>query len=378
MAKAPVDTIKYNIYADIVIDGVVEKPDVVGAIFGQSEGLLGEELELRELQKTGRIGRIEVNIETKAGKSKGEIIIPSSLGMVKTAIVGAAIENVTRVGPCNATIRIRNIEDARNVKRKQVIERAKELLKKIMNESVPETEKITEEVKKSVQMAEITTYKGLPAGPGIKDAESVILVEGRADVLNMLRCGIKNAVAIGGTNIPKAIIDLSKEKTTIAFVDGDRGGEIIMKELSQVADIDFVAQAPKGKEVEELGKKEIIMALRRKVPISQIKEQRGRIEEEAILKEEKKTEKLLNLLREVKGKLSARLYDENMELITEMEIKDLIDSLADVQPYAVVFDGIVTQRLIDVASETGVKYLVGVNRSSISNTKNVRVITEKK
>ncbi|MEA1925457.1 MAG: DNA primase DnaG [Candidatus Altiarchaeota archaeon] len=378
MAKAPVDTIKYNIYANIIIDGVVEKPDVVGAIFGQSEGLLGEDLELRELQKTGRIGRIEVDIETKSGKSKGEIIIPSGLGMVKTAIVGAAIENVNRVGPCNANIKIKNIEDARSVKRNKVVDRAKNLLKKIMDESVPNTEKITEEVRKSVQLAGITEYDGLPAGPGVVDADSVILVEGRADVLNLLRFGIKNAIAVGGTNVPPAVVKLAKEKTTIAFVDGDRGGGMILKELSQVADVDFIAEAPKGKEVEELGKKEVIMALRRKVPVSQMNNKNVVAHEKKRVEDRDRRNELMDFLKEVKGKLSARLYDKNLELITEMEIKDLIDSLADVQPYAVVFDGIVTQRLVDVAEDTGVKYLVGVNRSSISNIKKARILTEKK
>ena len=381
MAKVPADTIKYNIYADIVIDGVVEKPDVVGAIFGQSEGLLGEELELRELQKTGRIGRIEVEIETKAGKSIGKILVPSSLGMIETALIAAAIENVTRVGPCNAKVTVRKIEDARAAKRRAVIERAKELLKKMMEEAVPDTDKITEEVKKAVQMAEITSYKGLPAGPAVKTADTIILVEGRADVLNMLKAGIKNVIAVGGTNIPKQIIELSKERTTIAFVDGDRGGEMILKELMQVADIDYVAKAPKGKEVEELSKKEIILCLRRKVPVSQV----AKIfesEEEAYSEETEKRdlkkdkEKLLELLNDVKGKLVARLYDSDLELITEIEIKDIIDSLPDIQPYAVVFDGIITQRLVDVASMSNVKYLVGVNVSSITDRKDVHIITD--
>lgn len=375
MAKAPADTIKYNIYADITIDGVVEKPDVVGAIFGQSEGLLGEELELRELQKTGRIGRIEVDIKTKVGKSAGNVVIPSSLDMVETSIIAAAIETVDRVGPCNAKINIKDIEDARSSKRKHIIGRAKELLKKLVEEEIPESDELTEEVKKSVQLSEITAYQGLPSGPGIELAESIILVEGRADVLNMLKCGVKNVVAVGGTNISKPIMDLSKEKTTIAFLDGDRGGEIILKELAQVADIDFVARAPKGKEVEELGKKEIIMALRRKIPLSQVKgyqERRGkRIEEKG------EDRKLLELLTPVKGKLTARLYDKSLEMITEIEIKDLVDSLKDVQPYCVVFDGIVTQRLVDAAAESRVEYIVGINKSAISNTKKVKILTEK-
>jgi DNA primase len=407
MAKAPADTIKYNIYADITIDGVVEKPDVVGAIFGQSEGLLGEDLELRELQKTGRIGRIEVDIKTKVGKSAGTVIVPSSLDMVETSIIAAAVETVDRVGPCNAAIRVRNIEDARSSKRKLIIDRAKELLKKLVAEEIPESDQLTEEVKKSVQLSEITSFQGLPSGPGIDVAESIILVEGRADVLSLLKCGIKNVVAVGGTNIPKAVVDLSKEKTTIAFLDGDRGGEIILKELTQVSDVDFVARAPKGKEVEELGKKEIIMALRRKVPLAQIRgyedkkdgggprmiPDEDRIEPQPMAQqpheqqqyhpapvEERTTEdpqKLLELLKDVKGKLTARLYDRNLEMITEIEIKDLVDSLKDVQPYCIVFDGIVTQRLVDAAADSRVSCIVGVNKSAISNTKRVNILTEK-
>ncbi len=394
MAKAPADTIKYNIYADITIDGVVEKPDVVGAIFGQSEGLLGEDLELRELQKTGRIGRIEVDINTKIGKSTGNIIIPSSLDMVETSIIAAAVETVDRVGPCNAKIDIRNIEDARSSKRKQIMNRAKELLKKLMEEEIPESGKLTDEVKKSVQLSEITVYQGLPSGPGIEATEGVILVEGRADVLNMLKCGIKNVVAVGGTNIPKPVIDLSKKKTTIAFLDGDRGGEIILKELTQVTDVDFVARAPKGKEVEELDKKEIIMALRRKIPLSQVKGYEEKSEKAGRSIDEKKPEetridekkpgetridekKLLELLNSVRGKLTARLYDENLEMITEIEIKDLVDSLKDVQPNCVVFDGIVTQRLINAAADSRVSCVVGISKSGILNTRRVRVLTEK-
>lgn len=388
MAKAPADTIKYNIYAEITIDGVVEKPDVVGAIFGQSEGLLGEDLELRELQKTGRIGRIEVDIKTKVGKSAGTVTVPSSLDMVETSIIAAAIETVDRVGPCNAKIKVKEIEDARSSKRKHIIDRAKDLLKKLVEEEIPESDQLTEEVKKSVQLSEITNYQGLPSGPGIDTAESVILVEGRADVLSLLKCGIKNVIAVGGTNIQKQIIDLSKQKTTIAFLDGDRGGDIILKELTQVSDVDFVARAPKGKEVEELGKKEIIMALRRKIPLSQVRGYEDKKEGPKVYEggveqpkpEEKRGDdgkKLLGLLKDVKGKLTARLYDKNLEMITEIEIKDLVDSLKDVQPHCIVFDGIVTQRLVDAASDSRVEYIVGVNKSAISNTRKVNILTEK-
>jgi len=378
MAKAPADTIKYNIYAEITIDGVVEKPDVVGAIFGQSEGLLGEDLELRDLQKTGRIGRIEVDLKTSAGKSTGQVIIPSSLDMVETSIIAAAVEGVDRVGPCNAKIKVTNVEDARSTKRKNMVGRAKELLKKLMEDEIPESDELTDEVRKSVQLSEITQYQGLPAGPAVDSAESAIVVEGRADVLNLLKHGIKNAIAVGGTSIPKPIVELSKTKTVIAFVDGDRGGDIILNELLQVADVDYVAKAPQGKEVEELGKKEVIMALRRKMPPNQTNAAAPSKEKPEAPKGKvgDLSKRLMKELLSVKGSLSARLLDGDMKHITEMEIKDLISSLKDIQPAFVVFDGIITQRLIDAASKSGVKYVVGVNKSAISNTKGVNILVE--
>lgn len=44
-------TAKYVVEARFTVEGVVEKPDVIGAIFGQTEGLFGPDLDLRELQK---------------------------------------------------------------------------------------------------------------------------------------------------------------------------------------------------------------------------------------------------------------------------------------------------------------------------------------
>jgi DNA primase len=382
MAKAPADTIKYNIYAEILIDGVVEQPDVVGAIFGQSEGLLGEDLELRDLQKTGRIGRIEVDIKSKVGKSSGTVLIPSSLDMAETSVIAAAIEMVDRVGPCNAKIRVLKVEDARSSKRKQTLDRAKDILKRLMDEQIPESGELLDEVRRSVQLSEITSYKGIPAGPAIESAESIILVEGRADVLNLLKYGIKNAIAVGGTNIPRIIVDLTKVKTTIAFVDGDRGGDIILNELEQVADIDYVARAPPGKEVEDLGKKEVIMTLRKKIPVKDVKIKEGSSVEASNMPSQSSSqsvdsERLLGELRAIKGRLIARLFNSKMEPMTEIEIKDLITALKDVQPTYVIFDGIITQRLIDSASRSGVEYIVGINKATdIVNTRKINLLTE--
>jgi len=274
MGKISPVSAKYIIHTEITADGVVDKPDVIGAIFGQTEGLLGTELELRELQKNGRIGRIEVNLDTKSGKTKGTIIIPSSLDMAETAIVASAMETIQRIGPCNARLHVENIEDVRVSKREYVIERAKELLRKTIGQG-PESAELMDEIKDAVRALAIAEYgpERLPAGPGIAESEELIIVEGRADVIALLKNGFKNVVGLNGTSVPKSVADLSKQKTTTAFVDGDRGGVLIVKELVTVGELDFVARAPSGKEVEELTQKEINKCLRARVPPDQFFEE---------------------------------------------------------------------------------------------------------
>jgi DNA primase len=270
-------TTKYMIRAKINADGVIEKPDVVGAIFGQTEGLLGNELDLRDLQKSARIGRIEVDIDAKKGKSEGTILLPSSLDKVETAIIGAALESIDRVGPCKAQIQVQGIEDVRVSRRKQVIDRAKQLLSGIMEDTKSDSDQLVDEVRSAVQVAEITRYgpERLPAGPNVGKSDAIIIVEGRNDVLNLLKHGIKNAIAVEGTSIPKAVQDLTKEAVTTAFVDGDRGGELIVRELLQTCEIDFVARAPQTREVEELPQKLIMKSLKNKVPAEQFAEMAG-------------------------------------------------------------------------------------------------------
>ena len=273
MAKIAQISAKYIVHASITIDGIVDRPDVIGAIFGQTEGLLGNDLELRELQRSGRIGRIEVNVTAKQGKSQGEIIIPSSLDKAETAIVAAALEIIQRIGPCNAKIRTESIEDIRISKRQYVIERAKELLKTLMDDIMPDSQELAEEVAVSVRVMEIQEWgrDRLPAGPAIDDSDEIILVEGRADVLNLLKQGFKNVISMNGTSIPDSVKDLCREKIVTVFVDGDRGGDLIIKELLDTTEIDFVTKAPDGKEVEELAKKEIHKSLRAKITAEQWK-----------------------------------------------------------------------------------------------------------
>src|SRR3972149_739447 len=272
ISKLAITASKYTIYARFDAEGTVEKPDVIGAVFGQTEGLLGQDMDLRELQRTGRVGRIDVEIENKEGKTSGTIIIPSSLDSSETSLIAACIETIERVGPCNAKITIDKIEDVRADKRKFVMERAKELLGSMFDEGAPDTQAITEQLKETVRSAEISEYEGLPAGPNLELYDSLIIVEGRADVLTLLRNGIKNVIAIEGTSVPKAVADLSREKIVTVFLDGDRGGDLILKELFATCDIDSVARAPRGKEVEELSKKELFKSLREKMPADEVKQ----------------------------------------------------------------------------------------------------------
>ncbi|MFB6235230.1 MAG: DNA primase DnaG [Halopenitus sp.] len=260
------DTAKYLIHVTIAADGVVERSDVVGAVFGQTEGLLGDELDLRDLQESSKVGRIDVAIESENGQSFGEITVASSLDKVETAILAAALETISRVGPCRASVEVTSIEDVRAAKRRRVVDRAKELLADGFKETALSSDEVLEEVRDSARVEGITDYKGLPAGPRVGDSDAVIVVEGRADVLNLLDAGIKNAIAVEGTDVPDAVADVTEDRTVTAFLDGDRGGELILRELGQVGDVDYVAFAQAGKSVEELDRGSVLEGLRGKVP----------------------------------------------------------------------------------------------------------------
>ena len=264
------NTEKYLIHATIAADGVVERSDVVGAVFGQTEGLLGDELDLRDLQESSRVGRIDVSVESENGQSFGEVTVASSLDKVETAILGAALETIDRIGPCHASVEVTSIEDVRAAKRREVVERAKELIAGGFEETSLASDDILDEVREAARVEGIVDYEGLPAGPRVGDSDAVIVVEGRADVLTLLDCGIKNAVAVEGTNIPDAVAELTASRTVTAFLDGDRGGELILRELAQVGDVDYVAFAPPGKSVEDLDRSAVFEALRGKIPYSSL------------------------------------------------------------------------------------------------------------
>ncbi|MBT3642742.1 DNA primase [archaeon] len=266
MAKISPTSIKYSIIADFVAEGPFQKPDVIGALFGQTEGLLGSDMELRELQKEGKIGRIEVDLTTENGKTSGEITIPTALDKTETTIIAAALETIDKIGPTDAKISIKDISDVRGGKRDYIMERAKALLAGINNTAMDSTEMETE-LRESSRVSKAVTYgpEGLAAGPDIDSVKELIVVEGRADVVNMLKHGIKNVIGMQGTRFPKTIATLSETKEITLFVDGDRGGKLIAQNVFDNAKVVYIATAPDGKEVEELTGKELLQCLRKKV-----------------------------------------------------------------------------------------------------------------
>jgi DNA primase len=372
MGPSQTVTVKYLVSAKFEIDGVVEKPDVIGAVFGQTEGLFGPELDLRELQKSGRIGRIEITLQSKQDKTNGTIAIPTSLDRVSTAILAASLESINRVGPCNSKVTLEKVEDIRDARRNLIIDRAKEILHQWNIESMPSTDEVFREVSETLRTAKVEKYgkDKLTAGPDIENSKQIIIVEGRADVLNLLRCGIQNVIALEGAKIPETIISLSKDKEATAFLDGDRGGDLILKELMQVTKTKYIARAPPAMEVEQLNCNEITKALNQKVPMQRAKEGKQR-RKVAVPKQ------IVDVAKELEGTLEAVLLDKEIQKIERLPVSELADKLQQTKDVdTVVFDGVITQRLVDVANEKNVKYLVAARVSDVvKQPLNVHLIT---
>lgn len=452
MAKTYLEIVKYMVESKFAIDGMVDKPDIIGAVFGQTEGLLGNELDLRELQKNGKIGRIEIELQQNGNKTFGKLYLPASLDRIETCILAAAVEAVDRVGPYEAQFSIEKVEDTRSEKRRKILLRAKELVKILLTTELPDSREIAELVQSDVRAAEVTAYgpEKLPAGPDVAKGEEIIIVEGRADVLTLLKNDINNAVAVGGAtnNIPKSLISLCNQKEVTVFLDGDRGGDLILRSLMNVAEIDYVARAPDGKEVEDLTRKEIIKAIRSRNPIdmdpvaskvqrskafttgnqpqrpiplqvdrsspmqppapqasmpkppiivsaprpavaptappmdldldldSDSKDGIPKIETQQVQKgppqpptpEPALKAALLSQLGagldELAGSLRSRLYDSAGNVMKEMPIRELLVEVQDTPGvYAIVLDGVITQRLVELAVSKGIKAIYG-NRAN--------------
>jgi len=385
---------------------VVEKADLIGAIFGQTEGLFGPEMNLNELQKTWKVGRIEINLESKNDKTYGQILIPMSTDVSTAALIAAAVESVDKVGPCSARVILEGIEDVRASKRAQIADRAKDIMKEWSSRTLSEGENVLKDVQESTKRARVVNFgvENLPAGPGVYTSDGVYIVEGRADVVLFLRAGIENVVAIEGTNIPQSVIDLSRKKRIIAILDGDRGGDLIEKELAQVMKVEKVIRAPDGKEVEDLTPIEVHQMLRGELPgrnpresrherperyeRSERPERQSRYEraprgeryeryeraprpEEAAPKTPAVPAPVIDKVKEVfpsiNGTLEAMLLDENLGEKGRLPISELVQKMDNSGAAYLVFDGIVTQRLIDAAGKAKVKGIVGHRIGEIKN-----------
>ncbi|MBI2632201.1 DNA primase [Candidatus Pacearchaeota archaeon] len=383
MAKISPVSIKYMIHASFKAEGHLEKPDVIGAIFGQTEGLLGSELEMRELQKEGKIGRIEVSLEAVDGKTLGDIEVPTALDKSETTIIAAALETIDRIGPTEALIQITKIEDVRGSKRDFIINRAKKLLESL--ETKGELEEFTKTLKEESRAEKIQEYgnEKLPAGD--LSGNEVIVVEGRADVVNLLKNRVNNVIGMNGTKLPAEISKLGESKELVLFIDGDRGGKLIAKNVISNAKIEWVAVAPDGKEVEELTGKEILISLRKRLPAKEFLSRIGNVNGYSFNEKEKESsskideqsmpgdvkESLRKVYESIKGSKDSLILDKNNEIIRRISSKEINRAIlgAVKEISAVIIDGTATSGIIKLCDEKGISYLAALNFTSVPDAK---------
>jgi DNA primase len=395
MAKVSPVSIKYMIHANFSAEGALEKPDVIGALFGQTEGLLGAELEMRELQKEGKIGRIEVDLQRDGKRTVGKITIPTALDQSETTLIAAAVETIERIGPSDSQIEVEKIEDVRGSKRDYILERAKKLMQGIQGSS--DSREISNAIKTSVRVANIQEYgdEKLPFGGDLESPELVV-VEGRADVVNLMRAGVNNVIGMSGTKLPDAIKELGKSKDLTLFVDGDRGGKLIIQNVTDNANIKYIAIAPDGKEVEELAGKEILMNLRKRIPLEEYFRRerylsmnsrndrnfsnysnrsnysnsgnRPETPAEKVELDDDKKQILKDIFMEIEGTGKAILLDSSLKEIKSVSARGLNLTLRKIsaKPSVLVIDGAVTGSLIEVAEEIACQIIVAKNFSATS------------
>ena len=386
---------KYIIQAKMYIEGIVEKHDIIGAIFGQLDGLLPSSMDLQELQRIGKIDRINVKVSHREGKTDAKIIVPCNMTKLEVAVLAAALESIDRVGPSKAETSIIRIEDIRKIKKENIVKRAAEILRRWDDIVAPENADILKRIEEEAKKSKIIMVgpEKLPAGPGIKTSDEIIVVEGRADVVNLLKHGFDAVIAVEGTHIPKTIIDLSKRKVVTAFVDGDRSGLLILKELLQVADVDYIARAPKGKEVQYLSLKEIKRALSRRIPAENLKidiekalslfDETSESQKETKI-EEKKTDEdvnknnaqkpLLRYMRKLLGTEKFLLLDSKYSKILSGKISKLPELIKKVDKkdrMILLIDGKVSSELLDNIKDTGIILIVGrdIDNKIVGKTK---------
>mgnify|MGYP000417439570 FL=1 len=364
------NTMKYMIIASIKVDGTVQRKDVVGALFGQCEGLLGDDLDLRKLQRSAKIGMIEVNIKSEKGKVSGEILIPSSMDNVETAIIGAAISTIERIGPCNSKIQIKEIQDVRATKRTQVVELAKDLLLRLVSSTSSTSKSVIDEVRSVLTTEQSQFFHGLTCGPNIESSTSLIICEGRNDVRNLLSAGLKNVICTDGAGeIKQELIDLANTKeSVIVAIDGDRGGEMLLLQLVELMKVDYVAQAPVGQEWELLPNKTITKCLAMKEPADRFAARISEDSPEPVKTTVEPSEQIIDYAEHI-SKLGARegllIFEDDTtsDPIGASKLASAIEE-SERSVLAIVYNGQLSKRMFDIASEGKVHTIIGTSIKS--------------
>ena len=427
--------VKYHVKLKFDVDGLVEKADIIGAIFGQTEGLLGPEMNLNELQKVSKVGRIEVNVDTKSNSARGDALIPMSTDISTAALIAAAIESIDKVGPFQAKFSLVGIDDIRAIKKKVIVDRAKKIVQEWATKTISEGEEMLKDVYDASKPGRLTTFgkAQLACGVGVFDSDWIILVEGRADVINLLRAGYDNSIAIEGAKIDETILKLTQGKRTIAFIDGDRAGDLILKELQGLVDIEKVYRAPAGREVEECTPLEIseilkdveqfikdkindtntvpsnVQQIRNHYRIDQSQNQSTNQDQNSsitynrnftnqslskhnnydnndqsqnpdskITKEDEEVSSIVKtVFQEINETLDAMVFDKSMKRIVKIPISEIMKKISDLKDgNLLILDGIVTPRLVEAANKSGIKYIIGHRTSNLRKARpDVRVQT---
>jgi DNA primase len=407
--------VKYHVKLKFEVDGLVEKADIIGAIFGQTEGLLGPEMNLNELQKVSKVGRIEVNVDSKSNTAKGDALIPMSTDISTAALIAAAIESIDKVGPFQARFGLVGIDDIRAIKKKLIVDRAKKIVQEWATKTISEGEEMLKDVYDASKPGKLTAFgkAQLACGTGVFDSDWIILVEGRADVINLLRAGFDNAIAIEGAKIDETVTKLTEGKRVIAFLDGDRAGDLILKELQGLVKIDKILRAPAGREVEECTPLEIAEILKETThyvapsvqqnqsfqqsqQLSDSKQINKRDKQEQITEiqqqqtqvvsnssnsiQQEDNADILSAVREVYPQinetLEAVLLDSSMRTLLKIPVSDVVKKLNITEGATLlVLDGIVTQRLVEAADKAGIQYIVGHRTAELKKPTDVRVRT---
>ena len=310
-------------------------------------------------------------------------MVPTALDQSETRLLTPYLYTVVWCVPCFSRIEVVKIFSVRGSKREYIIERAKKLMRNI--DGSTDSRIISNEIKESAKMAEIQEYGKNKLPSGNLSGKEVIVVEGRADVLNLMRNNVNNVIAMNGTKLPDEIKELSKDKEIILFVDGDRGGKLIVRNVVDNARIKYIAVAPDGKEVEELTGKEIYMNLRKKIPtedffskgkssrsFSEEKEEATKFNEEIkeqiekIKLDEQTKDKIKEIYKKTKKSGGVILLDNKFNEIQNVSLRNLGRILRNKEqkPSMIIIDGTVTNSIIKSAEELNVQIIAAKNFST--------------